>query len=48
LKVEYSLTDFGKTLMPVIEAIALWGRTLGEEKGEVVAVEKIKNRHEIS
>jgi DNA-binding HxlR family transcriptional regulator len=40
LKVEYSLTDFGKTLIPVIEAIALWGRTLGEEKGEVVAVKK--------
>jgi DNA-binding HxlR family transcriptional regulator len=41
LKVEYSLTDFGKTLIPVIEAIALWGRTLGEEKGEVVAVKKV-------
>ena len=25
LKVEYSLTDFGKTLIPVIEAIADWG-----------------------
>ena len=25
LKVEYSLTDFGKTLIPLIESIALWG-----------------------
>ncbi|WP_272152092.1 winged helix-turn-helix transcriptional regulator [Tenacibaculum aiptasiae] len=25
LKVEYSLTDFGKTLIPVIEVIADWG-----------------------
>lgn len=25
LKVEYSLTDFGKTLIPLIQAIADWG-----------------------
>jgi DNA-binding HxlR family transcriptional regulator len=25
LKVEYSLTDFGKTLIPVIQSIAKWG-----------------------
>lgn len=25
LKVEYSLTDFGKSLIPIIEAIADWG-----------------------
>ncbi|NRS94032.1 DNA-binding HxlR family transcriptional regulator [Chryseobacterium sp. 16F] len=25
LKVEYSLTDFGKTLIPVIQSIAEWG-----------------------
>jgi DNA-binding HxlR family transcriptional regulator len=25
LKVEYSLTDFGKTLIPVIKSIANWG-----------------------
>lgn len=33
LRVEYSLTDFGKTLVPVLEAIAKWGRELGENKG---------------
>lgn len=25
LKVEYSLTDFGKTLIPVVQSIANWG-----------------------
>lgn len=25
LKVEYSLTDFGKTLIPVVQSIAEWG-----------------------
>ncbi|MFZ2897063.1 MAG: helix-turn-helix domain-containing protein [Saprospiraceae bacterium] len=38
LRVEYSLTDFGRTLIPVLEAVALWGRTLGREEGEVVEV----------
>jgi len=32
-KVEYSLTEFGTTLIPVLEAIAKWGRNLSEEKG---------------
>lgn len=38
LRVEYSLTDFGRTLIPVLEAVALWGRMLGKEEGEVVEV----------
>jgi DNA-binding HxlR family transcriptional regulator len=38
LRVEYSLTDFGKTLIPVLKAVAKWGRTLGKEKGNVVEV----------
>lgn len=33
LRVEYSLTEFGKTLVPVLEAIAKWGRNLGETEG---------------
>jgi DNA-binding HxlR family transcriptional regulator len=36
LRVEYSLTDFGKTLVPVLEAIAKWGRNLGEQEGKMV------------
>jgi DNA-binding HxlR family transcriptional regulator len=26
-RVEYSLTDFGKTIIPVLEALAQWGLT---------------------
>lgn len=38
LRVEYSLTDFGKTLAPVLEAIAQWGRNLGKTKGKLKEV----------
>ena len=30
LRVEYSLTDFGKTLIPVVQAIAAWGDSVAE------------------
>ncbi len=36
LRVEYSLTGFGKTLVPVLDAIAAWGRELGYNAGELV------------
>ncbi|MCI2228518.1 helix-turn-helix transcriptional regulator [Polaribacter sp. MSW13] len=36
LKVEYSLTDLGKTLIPLIQSIADWGVYLVAEKGEVL------------
>jgi DNA-binding HxlR family transcriptional regulator len=39
-KVEYYLTDFGKTLIPMLEEIALWGRNLATEKGKTVDKEK--------
>lgn len=35
-RVEYFLTDFGKTLIPMLEEIARWGRTLGQSKGKLV------------
>lgn len=38
LRVEYSLTDFGKSLQPVVEAIARWGRHLGDTEGKVVEI----------
>ena len=38
LRVEYSLTDFGKSLIPVLDAIAKWGRTLGQAKGKKVEI----------
>ncbi|WP_434086529.1 winged helix-turn-helix transcriptional regulator [Pontibacter populi] len=39
LRVEYSLTEFGETLVPVLDAIAKWGRNLGESKGKLKPVE---------
>lgn len=41
-RVEYYLTDFGKTLLPMLEEIARWGRTLGETKGKLIDKEKRK------
>ncbi|GAB3712712.1 helix-turn-helix domain-containing protein [Spirosoma flavus] len=38
LKVDYSLTDFGRTLLPVLDAVAKWGRDLGQAKGELVEI----------
>jgi len=37
-RVEYHLTSFGKTLLPVIEAIKNWGLELGDSAGEVIDV----------
>lgn len=33
LKVVYSLTDLGKTFVPVLEAITTWGNQVVQEKG---------------
>lgn len=43
-KVEYFLTDFGKSLIPALEEIARWGRNLAESKGKVVDKERKKTR----
>lgn len=37
-KVEYSLTDFGKSLLPMLEEMAKWGRKLAETEGKTVEV----------
>ncbi|BDD12533.1 transcriptional regulator (plasmid) [Fulvitalea axinellae] len=37
LRVEYSLTDLGQTLVPLLEMISAWGDTLAEAGGEVVS-----------
>nr|WP_225901865.1 helix-turn-helix domain-containing protein [Zobellia barbeyronii] len=34
LKVEYSLTDFGQTLTPILTSIIEWGLRAAETKGE--------------
>lgn len=36
LKVEYQLTPFGETLRPVLIAIANWGTSVAEKKGEII------------
>jgi DNA-binding HxlR family transcriptional regulator len=36
VRVEYSLTEFGATLIPALNAIAKWGRELGESEGELI------------
>lgn len=38
LKVEYSLTVFGKTLIPLLEMIADWGTTVAQERAKVVKI----------
>ena len=43
-KVEYYLTDFGKTLIPMLEEIARWGRGLAETKGKMVDKDRIKSK----
>lgn len=37
LKVTYSLTDFGKTFIPVLTAITEWGNYVVKEKGEAIS-----------
>jgi len=39
LKVEYSLTDFGNTVIPVIKTITNWGINAAYEKGEFIEKE---------
>ena len=41
-KVEYYLTDFGKTLIPMLDEIAKWGRGLAESKGKMV--DKVRDK----
>lgn len=39
LKVEYELTDFGKTLIPVLKAIADWGKEAASSNRRIKMVE---------
>ncbi len=34
LSVDYRLTPFGQSILPVVEAMAIWGRSVGQEQGE--------------
>jgi DNA-binding HxlR family transcriptional regulator len=44
LRVEYGLTALGRSLIPVIDAIARWGRTMSETKGRTIEVPQKKTR----
>lgn len=39
IKVIYSLTDFGKTFIPVLDTITRWGNQIVSEKGEFVTAD---------
>jgi DNA-binding HxlR family transcriptional regulator len=39
-RVEYSFTEEGKTLIPLLDAISAWGRYMGEKHGKVEEVVK--------
>jgi DNA-binding HxlR family transcriptional regulator len=41
-RVEYFLTEEGKTIVPVIEAIAKWGREKGKAEGKIQEVNRLK------
>lgn len=47
-RVEYYLTDFGKTLIPMLEEIAKWGRALAEANGKMIDKErgKLKKKYQ--
>lgn len=47
-RVEYYLTDFGKTLIPMLEEISKWGRALAESKGKLIEKEKSKRKERTS
>ena len=38
VKVIYSLTDFGKSFVPILEAITQWGNQVVSEQGEFVSM----------
>lgn len=46
LRVEYSMTDFGKSLIPILEAVAKWGRHLGETKGDLIELKPKEQKKE--
>ena len=43
-RVEYKLTDYGKTLVPVLETINKWGDLHLERQGQKTAVKKVQQQ----
>lgn len=46
-RVEYYLTEQGKSIVPVIEAIAKWGREKGEAEGKIQEVARPKKSRQV-
>ena len=42
-RVEYSLTAHGKSLLPMVEEMAAWGRKKTKEEGQMVEVNRKKS-----
>lgn len=38
LKVTYQLTDFGKSFVPILDAITDWGNQIAQQQGEIVQI----------
>jgi DNA-binding HxlR family transcriptional regulator len=45
-RVEYALTDFGKSMLPMVEEIAKWGRELGMKEGQLMSRSEAMKRLE--
>lgn len=41
LKVDYELTDFGKTLIPLLKSIAAWGKETAEKNKRISILEAV-------
>ena len=39
LRVEYALTPFGETLLPILKALGEWGEQVAQERGEWIKVD---------
>jgi DNA-binding HxlR family transcriptional regulator len=46
-RVEYFLTEEGKSIIPVIEAIAKWGRDKGKKEGTIREVNRMVVRRKV-
>lgn len=46
-RVEYFLTEEGKTLLPLLEEMAKWGRRKGKIAGDIMEVKKVRKSKKV-